>query len=83
MNKLRLDVDSLTVQTFSTAPAPRDLGTVRGNEGTIATCDTSPECDTWYGPTCRHADTCNGADSCDVSCQGTCFDETACIDCPE
>jgi hypothetical protein len=82
MAKLKLDLQQLHVQSFSpAAEAVRKPGTVRGHEASVYTCDASPECYTWFAPTCQYAQTCNGRDTCDASCQGTCFDETACLQC--
>ena len=35
MNKLRLDAESLRVESFPTAPAAREAGTVHANAGTL------------------------------------------------
>jgi hypothetical protein len=47
MNKLRLDADALRVESFPTAPAALEAGTVHANAGTLvggscpqATCHT-------------------------------------------
>ncbi|HEX6371943.1 MAG TPA: hypothetical protein VF006_23670 [Longimicrobium sp.] len=64
MRKLTLRLDDLAVEGFSTTPAPRDRGTVRGEQA--CTC---------YGPTCEgscYDETC--ADTCWFTCMNTCMD---------
>ena len=66
MNKLKLRLDDLQVDTFQTTSAPKQKGTVFGEQCTCWTyCgqNTCPGC-----PTCNAS--CNG--SCDVSCNGSC-----------
>ena len=66
MNKLKLDLDDLAVESFATTPEPhREGGTVFGQQCTCYTQCTCPGC-----PTCDAS--CNG--TCDASCNGTCGD---------
>lgn len=94
MRKLKLDLDQLVVDSFSTQVRPKRGGTVHGQVCTCYTqCDTCPGCPTCDascngtcgGATC--AGTCGGgtcggatcAGSCDASCGGTCG--ATCYDC--
>lgn len=87
MRKLKLDLDQLVVDSFSTQVRPKRGGTVRGQACTCYTqCDTCPGCPTCdascngtCGATC--AGTCGGscAGTCDASCNGTCGG--TCYDC--
>lgn len=63
MKKLKLDVDSLEVQTFETSTEEETRGTVAGNESTNCTvcnwtegvniaCGLSIECTEWPQDTC-------------------------------
>ena len=64
MNKLRLDLEDLSVESFDTTPAARaENGTVFGQQCTCYTQCTCPGC-----PTCDAS--CNG--TCDATCAGTC-----------
>jgi len=63
MNKLKLRLDDLHVDTFQTTSAPKQKGTVFGEQCTCYTQCTCPGCPTCYA-------SCNG--SCDASCNGTC-----------
>ena len=68
MKKLRLQLDDLHVDTFSTTAAPKTKGTVFGEQCTCytqCTCPGCPTCDASCGETCA---------SCDPSCGGTCDD---------
>jgi hypothetical protein len=74
MNKLKLRLDDLRVETFDTAAGEKEKGTVLGHQPctcpTACTCPGCPTCD----ETCP--ETCAGLScpySCDYSCQiGTC-----------
>lgn len=70
MNKLKLNLEDLAVETFATTPeAQQGSGTVFGqNHCTCHTQCTCPGC-----PTCDAS--CNGTcgATCDVSCNGTCY----------
>jgi hypothetical protein len=63
MRKLKLQLEDLLVDTFQTTGAPREKGTVFGEQCTCYTQCTCPGCPTCYA-------SCNG--SCDASCNGTC-----------
>ena len=63
MNKLKLQLDDLQVDTFQTTSAEKSKGTVFGEQCTCYTQCTCPGCPTCYA-------SCNG--SCDASCNGTC-----------
>ena len=70
MNKLKLHLDDLRIDSFDTTSAPREKGTVFGEQCTCWTqCgqNTCPGC-----PTCDAS--CNGtcAGTCGDSCYGTC-----------
>jgi hypothetical protein len=68
MRKLKLDLEELSVESFSTTPEPhREGGTVFGQQCTCYTQCTCPGC-----PTCDAS--CNGTcgGTCDASCNGTC-----------
>ncbi|HEX6373896.1 MAG TPA: hypothetical protein VF006_33515 [Longimicrobium sp.] len=63
MNKLRLRLDDLRIDSFDTSPAQQAKGTVFGEQCTCYTQCTCPGCPTCYA-------SCNG--TCDASCNGTC-----------
>lgn len=70
MNKLKLQLEELRIDSFDTSPAAKSKGTVFGEQCTCWTqCgqNTCPGC-----PTCDA--TCNGTcdGTCDASCNGTC-----------
>jgi hypothetical protein len=72
MRKLRLDLEDLSVESFTTTPeAHRESGTVFGQQCTCYTQCTCPGC-----PTCDAScnGTCGGtcAATCNASCNGTC-----------
>jgi hypothetical protein len=78
MNKLKLRLDELRVDSFQTSPPAAERGTVVGKQETWGHCTVSydPSCgvscttDSCEGPTCPY--TC--AESCNGSCgPGTCF----------
>jgi hypothetical protein len=68
MNKLKLQLEDLLVDSFQTTPAERPKGTVFGEQCTCYTQCTCPGCPTCDG-TCPNtcANTCD-----DPSCAGTC-----------
>lgn len=69
MNKLKLRLDDLRIESFRTAPANEQKGTVRGKEGTCVDYGT---CCYSCGPTCHGScppGTCN--QSCPV--EDTCY----------
>jgi hypothetical protein len=61
MKKLRLQLEDLHIDSFTTTPAERPKGTVFGEQCTCYTQCTCPGC-----PTCA------GYGTCDASCNGTC-----------
>lgn len=63
MNKLKLRLEDLQVDSFGTTQVRREKGTVFGEQCTCHTNCTCPGC-----PTCDVS--CNG--SCGASCGGTC-----------
>jgi hypothetical protein len=78
MKKLKLDLEELSVESFSTTPEPRrEGGTVFGQQCTCYTQCTCPGC-----PTCDAS--CNGTcgGTCEASCNGTCGGtcDASCID---
>lgn len=74
MKKLKLDMDALQVDTFTTADSGTGRGTVRGHV-TLLHCST--QCDT-EGNTCDGGHTCNAEFSCngEYSCALSCTDCT-------
>jgi hypothetical protein len=69
--KLKLNLDQLNVDTFTTEIEKRASGTVFGEQCTCYTncsCPGCPTCDASCNGTCGA--TCGG--SCDYSCGGTC-----------
>ena len=71
MNKLKLALDDLHVDTFQTTPVEAPKGTVFGEQCTCytnCTCPGCPTCDASCNGTCDAS--CNG--TCDASCNGTC-----------
>jgi hypothetical protein len=63
MNKLKLRLDDLQIDSFDTTAPQKAKGTVFGEQCTCYTQCTCPGCPTCYA-------SCNG--SCDASCNGTC-----------
>jgi len=83
MKKLRLRLEHLEVESFSSTPAPEERGTVHGHYPTQDTCE-GPECFTGWPYTCRNTEgevTCNGEAECGDSSLGTCYEETVCFHC--
>jgi hypothetical protein len=77
MNKLKLNLENLAVESFDTTPAAlgKDGGTVFGQQCTCytqCTCPGCPTCDASCNGTCNAS--CNGTcgATCDASCYGTC-----------
>ena len=71
MNKLRLTLEDLQIDSFSTTPVKKEKGTVYGEQctcPTACTCPGCPTCDASCNGTC--AASCNG--TCDASCNGDC-----------
>ena len=67
MHKLRLTLEDLQIDSFSTTLVKKEKGTVYGEQCTCPTACTCPGC-----PTCDAS--CNGTcgGTCDASCNGTC-----------
>src|SRR3712207_2363061 len=77
MNKLRLELEDLQIDSFSTTPVKKEKGTVYGEQctcPTACTCPGCPTCDASCNGTCDAS--CNG--TCDASCNGTCGDSCGC-----
>lgn len=71
MNKLKLRLDDLRVDTFHITQVRKEKGTVFGEQctcPTACTCPGCPTCDASCNGTCVAS--CNG--TCDASCDGTC-----------
>jgi hypothetical protein len=73
MHKLKLRLEDLRIDSFTTEPARKEKGTVFGEQCTCYTNCSCPGC-----PTCDAS--CNG--SCGASCGGTC-NATACGTCDQ
>jgi hypothetical protein len=67
MNKLKLRLDDLRIDSFDTTAPQKAKGTVFGEQCTCYTQCTCPGC-----PTCDAS--CNG--TCGYTCQGTCNEAT-------
>jgi hypothetical protein len=83
MNKLKLRLDDLRVDTFQTTPVQKEKGTVFGEQCTCYTNCTCPGCPTCYASCNGTCDaSCNGTCgvSCDASCGGTCDYSCGCSD---
>jgi hypothetical protein len=78
MIKIKLSLDDLCVQSFTTSGAERGQGTVVGHGKTDTTCGgitgCGPECETWYGM---------GACSANDGCASSPHAYTPCGGCPE
>ncbi|WP_420127491.1 hypothetical protein [Longimicrobium sp.] len=73
MKKLRLSLDDITVESFSTLSPRLRLGTVAANQMSATTCQQIIcDCTTQgFEQTCQTCGaSCNG--TCDASCNGTC-----------
>ena len=86
MGKIRLELESLSVESFATLPLEGTAGTVHANQfqslrSCAATCDNT--CIQTCANTCLNTcGTCNATcyNTCNASCLGTC-DITACGGC--
>jgi hypothetical protein len=69
MKKLRLHLEDLRIDSFTTTPTEKPKGTVFGEQCTCYTQCTCPGC-----PTCANYGTCDAScnGTCDASCNGTC-----------
>ncbi|HEX2206863.1 MAG TPA: hypothetical protein VHG93_04220 [Longimicrobium sp.] len=65
MNKLKLHLEALTVESFDTSATEKAKGTVFGEQCTCYTQCTCPGC-----PTCANYNTCDN--TCNNTCPGTC-----------
>ena len=74
MEKLKLQLDNLTVESFDTTCEVKGSGTVRGEQATN-TCPGCPTCAATCAYTCDDA-TCPNCPTCAVSCNGTCQGQT-------
>jgi hypothetical protein len=81
MKKLKLQIDDLAIESFETAPAAADEGTVvaHATQGNKYTCD--PAVGTCFGYTCYETCQCveTKFDTCNFTCDpavGTCFGYT-------
>lgn len=72
MHKLKLRLEELAIDSFTTTYVKREKGTVYGEQCTCPTACTCPGC-----PTCDAS--CNG--SCGASCGGTCGGATCAGSC--
>jgi len=78
MSKIRLSIEDLSVESFTTCAAEGGLGTVHGNAKTVDACvgntEFGPECETYYG---------NGACSANDGCASAPHGWTPCAGCVE
>ena len=77
MNKLKLKLEDLQIDSFSTTPVKKGKGTVYGEQctcPTACTCPGCPTCDASCNGTCGAS--CGG--TCDASCNGSCGDSCEC-----
>jgi hypothetical protein len=80
MHKLKLRLEDLRIDSFTTTEVRREKGTVYGEQctcHTACTCPGCPTCDASCNGTCGGS--CNG--TCDASCNGTCGCGTADYSC--
>jgi hypothetical protein len=76
MNKLKLDLDTLAVESFDTATARKEDGTVFGEQctcNTHCTCPGCESCDNTCPYTCDDY-TCGGG-TCEGTCGGECMSQ--------
>ncbi len=72
MNKLKLHLDDLQIDSFQTTSAEKPKGTVFGEQCTCytqCTCPGCPTCDASCNGTCYAS--CNG--TCGATCDGSCY----------
>jgi hypothetical protein len=77
MDKLKLQLENLSVESFDTTCEVREKGTVFGEQATN-TCPGCPTCAATCAYTCDDA-TCPQCPTCAASCNGTC-DGATCYD---
>jgi hypothetical protein len=78
MDKLRLHLDDLAVDSFDTTCQAKEKGTVFGEQCTcytVCTCPGCPTCAATCAQTCDDA-TCPQCPTCAASCNGTCAGAT-------
>lgn len=70
MRKLRLQIEELAVESFSTSAAPSAQGTVLAHSG--ASCNTADQvtCANYQFATCGGNDTCNQRCTAEIACSG-------------
>jgi hypothetical protein len=75
MKKIKLNLESLEVESFAAAEDTREGGTVRGNGGSNRACNSAMSClaDTCYFYSCFESD-CGGCvtHTCDLNCTASC-----------
>lgn len=80
MAKLKLDLDSLAVESFDTDPQDHDEGTVHGAQATLLTCASCvASCQYSCEASCRY--TCPRLRTCGASCVFTCLGPTCYMSC--
>ena len=76
MKKLRLQLEDLRIDSFTTTPVEKEKGTVFGEQctcNTACTCPGCPTCDASCNGTCDYScDTCGGSCGAGDSCYQTC-----------
>jgi hypothetical protein len=78
VNKLKLHLEDLGVESFDTTTVKKEKGTVFGEQCTCYTQCTCPGCPTCYN-TCAYTcddQTCPACPTCAASCNGTCAGAT-------
>ncbi len=82
MNKLKLTLESLAVESFDTTASQKARGTVFGEQCTcytVCTCPGCPSCDATCAYTCDDV-SCAGTCGHGNSCQGSCAMSCECTD---
>jgi hypothetical protein len=81
MNKMKLNLDELAVESFDTSASVREKGTVFGEQCTCptqCTCPGCPTCDATCPYTCDDY-SCGGEATCaGHTCDGTCRGDDTC-----
>jgi hypothetical protein len=88
MNKLKLRLDDLHIDSFDTTAPQKAKGTVFGEQCTCYTQCTCPGCPTCYASCNGSCDaSCNGTcvatcgSTCENTCQNSCYDDTCFVSC--
>jgi len=79
MSKLRLDLDEIQVESFTTHAGPARGGTVAAHERITFGCPPATQaltCPASCDGTCLNCPAPSANGTCDVSCNGTCWDLT-------